>query len=46
MKSHPGESSIVFWCRENEGSSSTAKRLLELLQKGWDIPVSDPEAVS
>jgi len=40
------ESSIVFWCRRNKGSSSTAERMLELIEGGWNVPESDAEAIA
>ncbi len=40
------ESSIVFWCKRNKASSSTAERLLELIENGWNVPKSDAEAIS
>jgi len=37
---------LMAWCKRNRGSSTTAKRFLELADGGWDVPKSDADVLN
>lgn len=39
-------SALMAWCKRNRGSSTTARRLLELADEDWNVPKSDAEVLT
>lgn len=37
---------LMAWCKRNRGSSTTAKRFLELAEEGWNLPKSDTDVLN
>ena len=36
---------LMAWCKRNRGSSTTARRLLELADEDWNFPKSDTDVL-